>query len=555
MKSEDEKNFANSYNSNKSSEILMEGENEYYIDNENKKIKIKGDDLRGSNIFAYGVGHVLNDLTATCWFSFLLYYLTDIVNLDRRKAGWVMLSGQFFDGLATPLVGIFSDKYNTSLGKRTPWYVGGTVGVILCFSLIFQKCEVCQLTPKPEVAEMIYYITLPSLFNIAWASVQVAHMALLPSISINRKNRDYMVRLRTAFTFASQMLCLILSFLIFYLVEDKFKQYSYLSISCVIIGTLTSIFFLALCREVYLSKNISKYYKIMKEALLKSQNNSNSLEIMNQDSSKANLNYNTISDRSEQFVNQTPVSYGVVYWLKKPTFYKYIVIYMLVRLSINVTTSMMPYYLEYILGFKKTEFGGTPVQISLFYLFNTSGCLFNSLYLQKLFEKISLGSILNSRAIIMLISWIFTFAGIFPAIFLNSSNSYLIYGLSFIFGIGFALALSNSSSLINDVVGSKGDHGAFVYGAYSLTDKFSNGILLFVLVNYKDDEFLLKYLIPILPIVGTFLSFLIVGYKKKSTNGKKNNIKSDTSHDEENPILDNSKSLIDNSKFSFISAD
>lgn len=550
-------------------------EEDYHIDNENGKIKLKGDDLKGINIFAYGIGHVLNDLTATCWFSFLLYYLTDIVNISKKKAGWVMLSGQIFDGMATPLVGIFSDKYNTNIGKRTPWYIGGTIGVIICFSLIFQKCDF-QKTNNPEFYEMLYYISLPSLFNIAWASVQVSHMALLPSISINRKNRDTMVRVRTAFTFTSQLLCLFFSLIIFYLIQDKYLQYSILSLCCVILGTITSIVFLIFCRETTLSKNISKYYEIMKIALAKTQgrhylpqqsSTENKLirkrEYHNtNEETQTNLpNYNTIETNEALTIkncqNQTPTSYGVLYWLKKPTFYKYIVIYMLVRLSINVTTSMLPYYLEYILGFHKTEFGGTPVQISLIYLFSTSGCLFNSLYLQKYLEKY------NSRVIMMLSAWMFSLCGLLPIIFLHNKLTMPIYILSFIFGIGFAMALSTSSSLINDVVGSKGDHGAFVYGAYSLTDKFCSGILLFIFVDYvKDDIFLLKYVVPILPIVCILFATIIVSYKKKTkefsdkeinvplTNNNEKKLKT-----EEDKNLDNSKSIIDNSKFSFIVAD
>lgn len=503
----------------------------------NGKIKIQGDDLSSLNIYAYGVGHVLNDLTATCWFSFLLYYLTDIIRIEKSKAGWVMLSGQVFDGIATPLVGIFSDKYKTKCGKRTPWYIWGTVCVIICFSLIFQKCTICESSSNPELFEMIYYIILPSLFNIGWAAVQVSHMALLPSISINKKNRDYMVRLRTAFTFSSQMLCLLFSFIIFYYIEDKFVQYSVLSLLCVLIGTITSAIFLFFCREVELNKNINKYYEKMKEALDKFHNISNDSE-----NNLNGNNYNTIDNNEQIQLNQTPATYGVIYWLKKPTFYKYIVIYMLVRLSINVTSAMLPYYLESVLGIEKTAKGGTPVQISLIYLFSTAGCLYNSLFLQKHLERY------NSRVVLMFSAWLFTLFGCFPIIFLHKEFTFPIFVLGFIFGIGFALALSTASSLINDVVGSKGDHGAFVYGAYSLTDKMCCGILLFFFVGYvKDDVILLKYIIPILPCVSIFFSLLIVNHRKKK--------KEDTCialDDVATAKIENSKSLIDSSKLSFI---
>lgn len=605
MKSEGNISSLNNHNSQNSHNLI---DGEIICSSPNGKIKIKGDDLKPINIYAYSVGHVLNDLTATCWFSFLLYYLTDIIQIDKKKAGWVMLSGQIFDGIATPIVGILSDKFSSRIGRRSPWYIGGTIGVVICFSLIFQKCEICKQTSNPALWEMIYYISLPSLFNIAWASVQVSHMSLLPSISINRKNRDHMVRLRTAFTFSSQLVCLMLSLFIFYYVHDKYQQYSILSLICVGIGTLASFFFIFYCREVELIKNIPRYYDYMRESLKFNQNdisikaenfhdkdnkdsnnitidlksNKNCLaEVKNLLNDKSNnyylednnlkniygkqADYNTFDvcdkrdklnipfeinhknemkktiEQNEKFNNeQKKQNLGILYWLKKPTFYKYIIIYMLVRISINVTTSMLPYYLESILGIQKTLEGGTPIQISLIYLFQTTGCLFNSLYMQKFLEKY------NSRSVLMFSAWIFSLIGLLPILFLNQNFYFPIYILGFLFGIGFALGLSSASSLINDVVGAKGDQAAFVYGAYSLTDKFSCGILLFIFVDYvKDNYLMLKYIIPILPVSSLFLALIIVKSKSKTVN------------DQEKPKsesdLEMSKSLIDNSKFSFIS--
>lgn len=424
----------------------------------NQKFIIKGDDLGRNNIYSYGIGHVLNDLTAACWFSFILYYLTDIVEVSKTKAGLVMLSGQFADALATPIVGILSDKTTSKFGKRTPWYLGGTVMVILSFSMIFQKCPFTSSDKYTnEMIELIYYITLPSLFNIGWASVQVSHMSLLPSISINRKNKDLMVRLRTAFTFFAQLSSLFLSFIVFYFIRDKYLQYSVLSLSCVLIGMLTSILFLVGCNELELSKNIPTYYQDMKNKL-----NSANQQLQN---------YDTITHD----IQEIDTEIGVKYWLSKPLFYQYIIIYMLVRISINVTCSMLPYYMESVLGVKKTQFGGTPIEISLLYLCSTSGCLLNSLFIQKKLEKI------NCRQSLIFISFSIVTIGCLPIIFLTPNTKDLIYIFNFVMGIGFSLALSTASSLINDVVGSKGNYGAFVYGAFSFTDKLSCGIILFFL--------------------------------------------------------------------------
>ena len=46
------------------------------------KKQYKLDTLTKANEWAYGVGHFINDLTAACWFNFLLIYLKNINPID-----------------------------------------------------------------------------------------------------------------------------------------------------------------------------------------------------------------------------------------------------------------------------------------------------------------------------------------------------------------------------------------------------------------------------------------------------------------------------------------
>ncbi len=73
------------------------------------------DSLDSIMIWAYGVGHFINDLVAACWFNFLFYYLKRVVETPASNAA--LLSGQLCDGIATPIVGYISDKYNTRWGN------------------------------------------------------------------------------------------------------------------------------------------------------------------------------------------------------------------------------------------------------------------------------------------------------------------------------------------------------------------------------------------------------------------------------------------------------
>lgn len=65
--------------------------------------------------------------------------------------------------------------------------------------------------------------------------------------------------------------------------------------------------------------------------------------------------------------------------------------------------------------------------------------------------------------------------------FLQPGSSWVIYILAFFVGASQSLVLATGINLISDVVGNKGKSGAFVFGIYSLLDKFSCGIAIFVI--------------------------------------------------------------------------
>jgi Na+/melibiose symporter-like transporter len=567
------------------------------ISNSSSKIKVKGDDLTKLNMLSYGIGHFMNDLCASCWFFFLSYYLKDIVKIGEFNAGYVMLAGQIADALATPTVGILSDKTNTRIGKRTPWYIGGTLLVLLTFTLIFVK-----IIPEDssDSLTLFYYCLCASLFNIGWASVQVSHMALLPSISLSKKNKDMMNRIRTGFTFLAQTSALLISFFFFWLVDDKIQQYEVLAISCVSLGIITSVIFLFLCRENVLTRNIPLYLENMRNSLdnmrgVSTFNNERALiknaEVPEQGdfgqfdhSQDEEANKNRKIDKSNKgSKSKTPKNIGNknsnendeneeideveiensgnssekkpetiswTFWLAKPDFYMYMLVYMFVRLSINITQSVIPFYMEYMLKFSKTQDGGTPIQISIVLLISTFGSILNSTVLQSAIEK-KIKNPRNNRLIMISISAVFVFSGCIPMFFLSEDLKYPIYFLAFIFGIGFSQGLSTVSNLINDVVGSKGAQGAFVYGAYSFADKLSCGLVLAFFIPIADNQTVLKYSMPIFPPASLICAFFIVLIRNKCKEERSENGKW-SSLNEEKGKTTNIKSFIDDSRFTFI---
>ena len=66
--------------------------------------------LTWSTRLAYGTGHILNDLCASMWFTYLLLFFEKVLSFDTLYSGVVLTTGQIADGIATLGVSYFSDK-------------------------------------------------------------------------------------------------------------------------------------------------------------------------------------------------------------------------------------------------------------------------------------------------------------------------------------------------------------------------------------------------------------------------------------------------------------
>ena len=79
------------------------------------------DDVLGPwSILAFSLGHFQNDAFSSLWFTYLLLYLEGTLDLPPRLSAIVLLTGQVFDALATPVAGLISDA-----GEGKVYRLGG----------------------------------------------------------------------------------------------------------------------------------------------------------------------------------------------------------------------------------------------------------------------------------------------------------------------------------------------------------------------------------------------------------------------------------------------
>lgn len=144
------------------------------------------DKLTSGQKACYGVGHILNDLAANAWFSYLIIYLTKVAGLSNSHTGKVVMAGQLTDGICTPITAILNDKTVCRYGRRKIWHLLGSIFVSFSFPLLFTRLLGDEASDSLKLA---YYISIASVFQFGWGCVQISHLSLIPEIAIKESEK------------------------------------------------------------------------------------------------------------------------------------------------------------------------------------------------------------------------------------------------------------------------------------------------------------------------------------------------------------------------------
>ncbi|GLU02652.1 hypothetical protein SLE2022_198950 [Rubroshorea leprosula] len=380
------------------------------------------------SVFYYGVGHMLNDITAACWFTYLLLFLTDI-GLSPRNAATVMLSGQIADGFATIFAGELIDRF----GHFKIWHGAGSILVAVSFSSVFGGCLPCKiLATCSSTVETISYSTFAAIFNVGWAATQVSHMSMVNCITLNSTSRVVLASCRNAFTMVANLSLYGIALIVFDVssaethddIENQYRWIAYMSIfiGCCFVGV---------------------FHLGTKEPRSK---------IGVQGDSHARISW--------------------AYWFQKVLYYQVALVYMLTRLVLNVSQAYLAFYVINDLRMAQSAKALIPAIIyicSFIVSVVLQGIAWNG---QRLKAYYSAGGIL----------WMFCGAAIF---LLTRSLSSFIYAISIFIGIANALMTVTAVGMQSVLIGQDLNGCAFVCGSLSFLDKVSCGLALFILQSFQ----------------------------------------------------------------------
>lgn len=381
-------------------------------------------------VFVYGVGHMLNDITSACWFTYLLVFLTDI-GLSPGDAAIVMLSGQVADGFMTAFSGELIDRF----GRFKIWHGAGSLLVAVSFSSVFGGCIPCKIFGTDStILETIGYSIFAAIFNIGWAATQVAHMSMVNCMTLNPTSRVVLASCRNAFTMIANLGLYAVAFVVFGLGKSRThadieNQYRWIAYSSIFIGCCFVCIFLVGTKEPRLKHCIpGKVY--------------------------ARIEW--------------------TYWFHKVLYYQVALVYVLTRLVTNVSQSFLAFYVINDLQMAQSSKALVPAIIYI--------CSFIiSIILQEMSWT---GYRLKTFYCIGGVLWIICGAAV---LFLPQGLNIYMYIISIVIGIANALMMVTGVGMQSVLVGQDLNGCAFVYGSLSFMDKMSCGIVLYFLESYQSN--------------------------------------------------------------------
>ncbi|XP_061099838.1 major facilitator superfamily domain-containing protein 12-like isoform X2 [Conger conger] len=403
----------------------------------------EGQNLPLPRLLSYAVGHFLNDLCASMWFTYLLIYYHSVLGFQNVYAGVLLLAGQIADGICTPLIGYESDQTSGcgTYGKRKTWHLVGTVSVLISFPFIFSPCLGCD-EYTPQWVGITYFIPFIVIFQFGWAATQISHLSLIPELVSCQHAKVELTAYRYAFTVVANVTVYAVAWLLFHFqqgadpsINDNLGRFDIpvfrnLALIVLGIGAVFSLLFHLGTRE-------------------KGQRPEES-----DAGERQPLIVHPDSAPPTQLLRWK-------HWLKEPAFYQVALLYMSTRLIVNLSQTYISMYLTNSLMLPKKFIATIPLVMYM------SG--FISSLAMKPFSKLIGRSMTYFLGLLLILGFSYW-------VLLDKEMGERVYGAAVLLGTGSATILVMSLSMTADLIGEHSQSGAFVYGAMSFTDKVANGV-------------------------------------------------------------------------------
>ena len=118
-------------------------------------------------------------------------FYTDVVGVHISALGMILLIVRLFDAFTDPVIGLFSDRLHTSMGRRRPFVAVGAVFTALAIAFLFNP-------PEGMGADSagVYFMVLIFALFLFWTVVTVPYESLGPELTFDYDERTALFSMR-----------------------------------------------------------------------------------------------------------------------------------------------------------------------------------------------------------------------------------------------------------------------------------------------------------------------------------------------------------------------
>ncbi|MGF1461207.1 MAG: MFS transporter [Leptolyngbyaceae cyanobacterium] len=181
---------------------------------------------------AYGAGDMGAGMTSNLIaFSFLIF-LTEVAGIRPAAAGTILLIGKVWDAVNDPLVGVLSDRTQTRWGRRYPWILLSAIPFGITFFLMW------LVPPGGAGFRFWYYVATSVLFQIFFTTANLPYATLTAELTQDYDERTDLNSFRLGFSLLGAIMALALGLVVTSVIDRAALQYTVLGGICAIASVI-----------------------------------------------------------------------------------------------------------------------------------------------------------------------------------------------------------------------------------------------------------------------------------------------------------------------------
>ncbi len=189
---------------------------------------------------AFGAGDLGPAITANIIIFLQLVFFTNVAGIPPGLAGSILLISKIWDAVNDPIVGVLTDKTQSRRwGRRLPWLFYGAIPFGFSAFLLWIVPRFGGGTPNLW-ALFWYYVIVGAISQAFYTVVNLPYTAMTPELTQDYDERTQLNSFRFAFSIGGSILSLLLVQVIFIVIPEEQRELQYLVLAAIasVISTL-----------------------------------------------------------------------------------------------------------------------------------------------------------------------------------------------------------------------------------------------------------------------------------------------------------------------------